>query len=251
MSMNKLLFLLLPLFLSACTIHRVETQKRDIPLTLRSDISIVGVTNYYDGDKYQLSNGVEVDRRQLQTIRALSERYGNDPRVTELLSWMRIEYDAIAQLYEIYPRFTGAFGDHSIYNYIVLRDDEAFLRLKLKFTNNDWLFVDSFVVAADDYRWNSPSFEFTKDNNATLVWEWINVLPDEKLNYAIEKLCEADVSYIRFYGQKYKMDWEVSDRAKRNLRDIRELYRRMEEIKQANNLSLDDNIISKVENRYQ
>ena len=249
--MNKLLFLLLPLFLSACTIHRVETQKRDIPLTLRSDISIVGVTNYYDGDKYQLSNGVEVDRRQLQTIRALSERYGNDPRVTELLSWMRIEYDAITQLYEIYPRFTGAFGDHSIYNYIVLRDDEAFLRLKLKFTNNDWLFVDSFVVAADDYRWNSPSFEFTKDNNATLVWEWINVLPDEKLNYAIEKLCEADVSYIRFYGQKYKMDWEVSDRAKRNLRDIRELYRRMEEIKQANNLSLDDNIISKVENRYQ
>ena len=216
------------LILNACQIHVAKTQSTNVPLTEKSNISIIERTDTLHGERYVLSNRVELDEKQLQIIRTLSHYFSDEPRVTELLTWMEIQYDYIDDKYIIKPRrYADGFGEPYLYNYIVLDRGKPELRTYLKYQAKNWLFVESFTIASDDLRWRSPRYKFSRDHSGGKIWEWIDVVPEGEFYRSLDALSDSEIGVIRFYGENYKYDWTISKISKRNLKNIFELYRLM------------------------
>lgn len=181
--------------------------------------SIQGGTRYF-----KLSNGRSVSDKKLKLIRYISNRFENSPEMAELLLDVSITKDEIENRYFISPvnDFLNPRSEAKVY--IGLNEDNEWLRFKVKYYDDDWLFVKSFIIAADDYRWQSSRATFERDNSSGSVWEWLDVLATDKEIEAANALATAKKSTIRFQGSQYHSDKVLQDDQKSSIKKILKLY---------------------------
>lgn len=91
--------------------------------------------------------------------------------------------------------------------YMGRRDDNFWLRFKVVYHGDRWLFLESFSFKADqvkvDYPLNKTKVE--RDNSSS-VWEWIDVRAGEDEVYLLRTISSAKKTEMRFYGSKYHRD---------------------------------------------
>ncbi len=104
--------------------------------------------------------------------------------------------------------------------YISFYQKNPILRFKVKYYDDDWLFVHSFKVAADDYRWQSPEYDFKRDNASGDVWEWIDIPATEKEIEVSKALAISENSIIRFQGNQYYSDKKLEADQKQGILDL-------------------------------
>lgn len=92
------------------------------------------------------------------------------------------------------------------------------LRLKFHYFADDWLFVESVTVKADDETFNLGEIDFKRDNAAGSVWEW----SDEPLrNRAmVDKVVASKKTIIRFNGRQYYHDFVLPESQKTAMKEI-------------------------------
>lgn len=98
-----------------------------------------------------------------------------------------------------------------------------FLRLRVVYAGNDWLFVNSVEAWHDGIKEPLVSGNFDRDNN-TSVWEWVDISPDPLQVAVLRSLGSADEAILRFRGMQYKKDVRLSKGDKKAIREVLEAY---------------------------
>lgn len=120
------------------------------------------------------------------------------------------------------PRYLNSRS--TVYLYIGRRDQgRPWLRMKVQYAADDWLFVDSVDAWHDGIKEPLVTGYFERDNN-TSIWEWVDVSPQDYQLLVLESLANADEAILRFNGQQYRRDVTLSSADKRALREVLEAY---------------------------
>jgi hypothetical protein len=98
------------------------------------------------------------------------------------------------------------------------------LRLRIQYFADDWLFIESFIVVADGQRFERNAVKFERDNNSE-IWEWY----DENLTDADLQMINAIISskeaVIRFNGRQYRKDKKITESQKAAMRNVLDAYK--------------------------
>ena len=192
------------------------------PLIPNSPIQLVGNEMSYGTKYYDLSNGKKITDKNLKLIREVCTKFGNKPKMAELLLGMKIDKDDVDYKFFISPTGDSLRSEAKLY--IGFNDQSQWLRFKVKFYGDDWLFVKSYKVAADDYRWQSPKMDFERDHSSGSVWEWIDVSAGKEEIKVAKALANAQKATIRFQGNQYYSDKQLQDDQQNSIKKIIELY---------------------------
>lgn len=192
------------------------------PLVNESNLQVVRKKFSYGSKVFELSNGKIIPEKKLSLIREVSKRFGDNPEVAELLVDLKIEKDEIDSRFFISPKGSPLKSDVQLY--IGFDESDEWLRFKVKYYDDDWLFVKSYKVAADDYRWQSPKMEFKRDHSSGSVWEWLDTSASDKELEVAKAIASADEAIIRFQGSKYYSDKTLQAEQKGSLRKIIKLF---------------------------
>lgn len=197
------------------------------PLISGSSINIIKIKMQYNSKWYELSNGQTIPAIQLKRIRNICEKFGDKPEMAELLLNMRIRKDEVDFKYFVSSDTNSLKSPAQLY--IGFDDNNIWLRFKVEYKDNDWLFVHSYKIAADDYRWQSPNLTFKRDHSSGQVWEWQDVLAGNKEIERAMALANANKAIIRFQGSKYYSDKELNEDQQKSIKQIIKLYQLMKE----------------------
>ena len=192
------------------------------PLVEGSDIKITDVEVRGSKKYYTLNNEDKITEEKLSLVREVSSKFGNNSELAELLLSTNIKKDEVDYRFFIQPEGTALRSDIQLY--IGFTEENTWLRLKVKYYGDNWLFVNSFTVAADDYRWQSPNYQFKRDHSGGNVWEWIDVAVAEKELEIAKKLASSEKSTIRFRGQKYYSDQQLTQDQKDSIKQMLKIH---------------------------
>ena len=188
------------------------------PLITGSDIMVTGYKINFDKKFYNLSDGSNITASKLAMIREITSKQ----KVAELLLSMDIEKDEIEKIYFI----NASLDDASFKIYVGRKNKEQWLRMKVSYSGAAWVFAKSFKVAADEFRWQSPQYKFSRDSYIN-VWETLDLpLTSTHLNVA-ERIAKAEQASIRFYGNDRSVDKTINQKEKQNIVRILELFHLM------------------------
>lgn len=122
------------------------------------------------------------------------------------------------------PRYTNSRS--TAYLYIGRRGlgDEVnsgrpWLRMRVQYAASSWLFVNEVTAYHDGVSEPLVAGVFERDNNST-IWEWMDVAPDDYQLEVLRSLANADEASLRFRGQQYHRDVNLSASDKRAIREV-------------------------------
>lgn len=99
------------------------------------------------------------------------------------------------------------------------------LRVKFQYYGDDWLFVRSVTVKADEKVYELGRLDFERDHSSGSVWEWIDmpVKDHEMLNHWMT----AKRVVIRFDGDQYHKDFTLTQGQQTQLREVYQAWKVM------------------------
>lgn len=195
-----------------------------VPLVDGSTVQVVGMEHTFGRDVYKLSTGKMLSKDELEKIRQVAGKFlEKGPAIAELLVDFEIKYDQVEDQYFMIPK-TGSILKSEALLYIGMKPNKTWLRMKVKYYGDDWLFVRAFKVAADDHRWQSPQYEFRRDHSSGSVWEWVDKNPGTEELAAMKALSAAQSPIIRFQGRDYYKDFTLSPVQQNGITQALSLY---------------------------
>ena len=193
------------------------------PLVPGSSIQLLEVKLDYGRKRYKLSTGNDIAEKELLLLREVYTTYfNNNPQIAQTLLDMDIKKDEVDSILFILPK--KETRNIAAELYIVLRNQESVLRFKAQYYGEDWIFVNSYKVAADAFRWKSLEGNFQRDYSSDGVWEWIDIPVNSEILTIAQKLSKAEKATIRFVGDKYYSDKVLSQDQKEYIRKILYLF---------------------------
>lgn len=159
----------------------------------------------------------ELQRKELAEKREAEARR---KQVGEALAGLSRQYDRIQEV-----AFYHAKGGEALSNYIevyiVVADaGNAWLRQKLHYYGDDWLFIDSYVLLVDGKKYSYGSADFERDNESGSVWEWEDKLVDGLSKEILEAIAVSKEAVIRFQGQQYHQDHTITAGEKKRIKRV-------------------------------
>lgn len=116
-------------------------------------------------------------------------------------------------------------NQNGFFIYIGKRGSEApWLRLRIQYYAEDWLFIESFIVVADGRRFERNGVGFERDNDSK-IWEWY----DESLSQSdltmIRAVVNSKEAVIRFNGRQYRNDKTITAAQKAALQNVLDAFK--------------------------
>ena len=148
-------------------------------------------------------------------------------RLSSALKKMRKNIDDMQGVTWYYDKSSPKYVNSrtSLYAYIGKKEDKLpYLRLKIQYAADDWLFIDKFIINVDGviYEIIEESYgEIKSDSgNGGKIWEWLDRSVNEKELNLIKAISSGKVVKIRFSGSKYHKDVTLSSRDKSALMNV-------------------------------
>lgn len=189
-----------------------------------SEVFVLSRMAGWDGEKYTLSNGHTVAQNTLASIGKIVEYFPtNKPRIAELLLKFDISEDVVENRFVIRSNANKSVWQNQAMLYVVVDSKKQWLRMKIQYTGDDWLFVSSYKIAADDYRWQSEKMHFERDHS-NRVWEWVDKAPSIQDLKNLKALSKAKNPVIRFQGRQYFSDFQLEPIQQEAIIDVMELF---------------------------
>lgn len=99
------------------------------------------------------------------------------------------------------------------------------LRLKLQYYGDDWLFVRSVTVKADDKVYELGKLDFERDHSSGSVWEWIDMpVKDHEM---LSHWMTAKRVVVRFNGAQYYNDFTLPKSQQTQLSEVYQAWKVM------------------------
>lgn len=192
------------------------------PITKGSVVTITGYSkSSLDRLNVSSQNTHSFTEDEIKAIQRIASKHPkNGARIADLLTTLKVDYDA--------------FEGRTVITHLPFNNKESYLSLKVIvmdngefhpwvtsfYTAKDWLFVDSYSVSANGYRWNSGSLDFKRDHTGRIIWEWNNSPLNNEKREMLSKMASSDKSIVRFRGKDYYDDYELTKLQKKELSSL-------------------------------
>ena len=120
------------------------------------------------------------------------------------------------------PRTPYYANRNFIYPYIGQKGDYYWLRLKLQYASNDWLFVNKGILLIDGEQY-TISGTWERDNNSG-IWEWLDMQVGTNERIILDKLANSKSAKIRYEGSQYHDDRTITSKEKSVIRKTLDIY---------------------------
>jgi hypothetical protein len=132
--------------------------------------------------------------------------------------------------YKFYRDRTSPYysDNNAFYLYIgkASKNSQPYLLLIVRYSDDDWLFVDSAEISIDGSVQDLDlGDDWSRDNGGSSIWEWVEIEPNEAHLLQIEEIIKAKKAVIRFYGSQYRDDFTITSTQKRALRNVLNAYK--------------------------
>jgi hypothetical protein len=125
------------------------------------------------------------------------------------------------------PRYVNSRS--TVYLYIGRHSGERpWLRMKIQYEAEDWLFVDSVDAWYDGLKETLYLGNFERDHKTT-IWEWVDVVPTARQLEILRSIADAKEAILRFRGMQYHRDVKISSGDKMAIREILIAFDAMEQ----------------------
>jgi hypothetical protein len=111
---------------------------------------------------------------------------------------------------------------NGVFAYIGDKNNRAWLRFRIQYAGDDWLFVKKAIFIADGTRLEATG-NWERDNKST-VWEWFDVSADADTAQLIRSIAQAKDVTMRLEGQQYHRDRKLSGSEQKALRNVLSAY---------------------------
>ncbi len=149
-------------------------------------------------------------------------------RIANATKKMRVKYDDIKRMTWYYDKSTPQYTNYNSLHLYIGKEKygQPYLRFRIQYTADDWLFIESYVIKTDLNTYNIPTSygEVETDNGSGDIWEWYDVNMDKKL-YAITKdIVNSKTVKLRCNGKQYYKDRVISEKEKKGLQNVLDTY---------------------------
>lgn len=183
------------------------------------------------GDTYKLSTGNEFRDNDISIVNLKNILKTIPPAKHEdfikNVAQFKIEYDKIDEIYFI--KFDGFYNldekdKPPIKIYVGLKNKKAWLRMRMYYGADDWLFVNSVLIKVDNFKQKYSDLDFERDNGSGEIWEWHD-RPATKIEInLIQKIISSNEATVRFSGRQYYGDREINQTQKELLKSMLRVY---------------------------
>lgn len=115
------------------------------------------------------------------------------------------------------PRYTDTRSYLAVY--AGQNNGIVWLRMRLNYTNDSWLFIKNAALNIDGETIKLPYADWKRDNDSE-IWEWIDVGVDIELRRILRKIAASKSTIVRFNGQKYYDNVTIREADKQVIRDM-------------------------------
>lgn len=166
---------------------------------------LVKVRNYRE--KLAAARRAELKQKIAHATRNLTQKYDKIQDVT----WYK---------HKRQPRYADTRS--YILPYVGRKGNSAWLRVRINYAADKWLFVKDVVLYVDGETYNLflPGFERDHD---TEIWEWVDVEGDS-LRKNLELITQSKEAILRFRGDQYYRDVTIPDADKKAISDVLSAY---------------------------
>lgn len=124
-------------------------------------------------------------------------------------------------------RSTPYYANYSTFHLYIGKspDGDPYLRFKLRYSGDDWLFVNSASISINgEIRDLDVGSDWDRDNGSGDIWEWVDIAATSSLLSLIEEVINSRSSVVRYFGSQYRDDRTITSTQKRALRNVLNAY---------------------------
>ncbi len=167
-------------------------------------------------------------KAQEEAKKIAQEKADRQVKINSFLSKMRIETDDVKDIKWIYDTSSPMYINvNAIFIYISALKDNSnpTLRMKIQYTGENWLFINSYSLKVDDKLYTiTPSYGEVERDNKTTVWEWYDFIPNNSQISIIREIIKSNKTILRYEGDIYNKDKEITQTEKNAMNNILQLY---------------------------
>lgn len=120
------------------------------------------------------------------------------------------------------PAYTNANG---FFLYIGKPDSGSpFLRFRVQYHADSWLFIENFIVVADGVKFEYPAERFERDNDSE-IWEWRDQPARSDDLAMLRAVIASKEAMVRFNGKQYRRDKPITAAQKQALQNVLDAYK--------------------------
>lgn len=150
----------------------------------------------------------------------------NSHEIAEFQSRLDFYYDDMEETTWIYAKGQEkGISDFSCYAYIGQKANRSWLRFKLGFHQDSWIFMDAIKLKSE-----SGSFDYIlefgdrKSEISNGIYEWIDIPLSEVQTAELRQVCDGAETKVRCKGEQYYVDFVLTVTQKENLLTIFDYY---------------------------
>lgn len=117
------------------------------------------------------------------------------------------------------PKYTNR---NFIYPYIGKNGDHYWLRLRLQYASENWLFIKKGTLLIDGEKYTITG-NWEKDHNSG-IWEWLDIEVKANQLRILNKIANSKSTKVRYEGTKYHDDRTITSKEKSIIRKTLEIY---------------------------
>ncbi|MEG6507180.1 hypothetical protein [Nitratidesulfovibrio sp. 1201_IL3209] len=178
--------------------------------------------------KHPTSKEADVARAHLKKISEDRERQEREKaeRINNSLDFMRVTTDKVEGITWYTPKKAlGGYGETlSPLILYVGKKSEPWLRMKLFYKSDNWLFVDKAIAYIDGVKHAISGDMFERDHTGGTIWEVSDVSPTSVDLYVLREIIKSKETIIRFYGKQYHNDRKMTPAFKKALQEALDAY---------------------------
>lgn len=148
-------------------------------------------------------------------------------RIATATSKMRSDTDEVRDVTFYKDKSTPQYYDvNSFHLYIGKKGNNVWLRLRIQYTGDDWLFIEKYTIRADDQRFDIDAdyFDIERDNGFGAVWEWYDGLVDKRMISIIQAIIDSEKTVLRYEGKQYYSDRTITATEKQALQNVLDAF---------------------------
>jgi hypothetical protein len=148
-------------------------------------------------------------------------------RIASATSKMRKETDDVRGVTFYEDKSTTQYNNaNSFHLYIGQKDAQEWLRLRIQYAGDDWLFIENYVIKADGQTFDfSPDYsEVERDNGSGGVWEWYDREVTQSDVKMIQAIIASKSTTLRYNGQQYYSDRPITAAEKKALQNVLDAF---------------------------
>lgn len=163
-------------------------------------------------------------------LEAEAAKRAEEQRLANALHNMRKKHDDIKGVTWYHdktsPRYNSERSNFGLY-IGKEADSKPWLRLLIQYTSDDWLFIERYIVKADDKTFEIVPERFggvERDNGRGGIWEWYDVAANEREIEIARAVANSKKAVIRYSGRQYHSDRVISATEKQAIKNVLAAY---------------------------